>query len=140
MQNTAIFYPVFAMVFLIFIVFVIMFRVRKNQLVTNRIHPQKIASAAQSAAVFTDNRAADHYRNLFELPVLFYVWVLSCFVTNTVNPITVGLAWAFVAARYAQAYIALTHNKVLKRMWAFFAGVAALYAGWIYLAAQLLLK
>ena len=49
---------------------------RIGQMKRERIHPQSVATSAQAAARLTDSRAADNFRNLFELPVLFYVVAL----------------------------------------------------------------
>src|SRR5690606_12250009 len=69
----AIFLPAFAMVVLTLVVWLRMYTTRVAQMKRERIHPQSVATSAQAAARLTDSRAADNFRNLFELPVLFYL-------------------------------------------------------------------
>ena len=69
-----------------------------------------------------------NYMNLLELPVLFYVAALIAFADNKVNGVTLGLAWAFVALRYAHSLVHLTINKVLLRL-ALFASSATVLLG-----------
>ena len=72
MDAGAIFLPAAAMVLLTGAVLVRMFLERKRQVRAERIHFREIPSGSQMAARFVDTRAADNYRNLFEMPVLFY--------------------------------------------------------------------
>lgn len=60
-------------------------------------------------------QAEQHYENLFEMPVLFYVVLLLAFVTQTASVGLVFLAWAYVAARAAHSYVHLGENKLLLR-------------------------
>ena len=64
-----------------------------------------LATSAQAAALLTDSRAADNFRNLFELPVLFYVALVVADRIGMVDGISLGLAWAFVALRVVHSAI-----------------------------------
>ena len=101
------------------------------------IHPQQVASAAQSAARLRRCGAADNFRNLFELPVLFYLAVLMAFTTAHVSAILLALAWVFVALRVVHSVIHSGYNTVMHRFKAYAAGAAVLCAMWIVLAIQL---
>ena len=74
------------------------------------------------------NRA---YVNLLELPVLFYAACLTLLVTSHSDPVTLALAWIFVAARIAHSCIQLIYNDVLHRFLAFAIGYFALAALWL---------
>jgi hypothetical protein len=69
--------------------------------------------------------------NLLELPVLFYVACIVVYMTDTVSAATVGLAWAFVAARVLHSVIHLTYNNVMHRLTVFTASNFVLVALWI---------
>ena len=56
-----------------------------------------------------------HVSNLFEAPLLFYVIILTAFVTGLSGPWVLGLAWAYVALRFMHTYVHLTTNVVLTR-------------------------
>ncbi len=68
----AIFLPAGALVGLAFVVWLRMLQVRVGEMRRLGIHPQAVANSPQAAQRFIDTRAADNFRNLFELPVLFY--------------------------------------------------------------------
>jgi hypothetical protein len=80
---------------------------------------------------------ARHYINLFEMPVLFYVGVILTYVTHQVSYWMIGLAWGYVALRYAHSYVHLTFNNVIARFTLYFASVFVLVAMWAILLVQL---
>ena len=134
MDDRLIFWPALAMMLLVAIVTFRMFFERKRQVIGERIPMREIASGSQMATRFADTRAADNYRNLFEAPVLFYVALLAAFATGAVSPLVVSLAWAYVALRYLHSYIHCTYNRIMHRVYAFFAGNIVLWALWSVLA------
>ena len=140
MNQALILYPLLAMFALVVMVAVTMFRRRVAFYKSNRVHPQKTATSAQMAAVMPDQRAPDNFRNLFELPVMFYVAVLTLYVTQLVILPQLVLAWIYVAARYTHSYIHCTSNVVMRRFYAFLVSCLTLLAMWIVLAIQLLTK
>ena len=140
MNQSLILYPLLAMFLLVCIVAVTMFRRRVAFYKSNRVHPQKTATSAQMAATMTDSRAPDNFRNLFELPMMFYVAVLTLYVTQLVVLPQLVLAWIYVAARYAHSGIHCTSNVVMNRFYAFLTSCLALLCMWILLAVQLLTK
>lgn len=81
-------------------------------------------------------RPARAYMNLLELPVLFYVVCLLMLTTGRFDSIQVSLAWVFVAARCAHAFIHIAFNYVPLRFAAFVAGIATLAVMWTRFAAQ----
>lgn len=133
MTPHAIFLPGFAMVALTFVVMFVMYGRRVAQMKRERIHPQAVATSLQSAARLTDSAAADNFRNLFELPVLFYFALVVAALTGQATPVVLGLSWAFVAARVLHSAIHCTTNKVMHRFRAFLFGVFVLMALWAVL-------
>jgi len=138
MASASIFWPLVAMVVLTLVVMLMMARERVGQLRRNRVHPQAVATSVQMAARVSDTRCADNFRNLFELPVLFYAALLVAFVTAQGSGLVVGLAWAFVALRVAHSAIHCSYNKVMHRFAVFLAGGAVLFVLWGRLAWGLL--
>ena len=126
----AIYYPGVAMVLLTFVVWWRMYFTRIGQMKREGIHPQSVATSAQAAQRLTDSRAADNFRNLFELPVLFYFALTIAVFTGQADPWVVGLAWAFVLLRVLHSAIQCTYNKVMHRFYAYVAGGMALWALW----------
>ena len=78
-----------------------------------------------------------NYNNLLELPLLFYVGTGWAFAAQAVDPLMLGVAWAFVATRVVHSAIHITYNDVRHRSLAFLLGVAFLTVLWLDLVVQL---
>ncbi len=138
MDSRTIYLPALAMVALTFVVWWRMYFARVGQMKRERIHPQKVATSAQATALLTDSRAADNFRNLFELPVLFYLALVVADRLGMVDGISLALAWAFVMLRVVHSAIHVTYNRVMHRFAAYVAGGMVLWLLWGYLAVGLL--
>jgi hypothetical protein len=138
MSSNAIFLPALAMVVLTFAVWWRMYFTRIGQMKRERIHPQSVATSAQVAAKLTDSRAADNFRNLFELPVLFYLAVAVAAQADLVTTPLLVLAWLFVALRIVHSWIQCTYNKVMHRFYVYVTGGMVLWVMWGLLAYGLL--
>ncbi len=132
------YWPAVAMVALTLVVWLRMYFRRIAQMKRERIHPQAVATSGQMTARLTDSAAADNFRNLFELPVLFYLAVVVAVQTHQVTAVTLALAWSFVALRIVHSVIHCTYNKVIHRFYAYVCGGAVLWLLWGVLAVGLL--
>jgi hypothetical protein len=83
-------------------------------------------------AVFTR-----HYINLFEQPVLFYCVIVMAYATGLGGGMLVGVAWAYVAARYLHSAVHLFGNNVLWRVRVFALSWAALATLWVILGLRM---
>ncbi|MGN6513575.1 MAG: MAPEG family protein [Lysobacteraceae bacterium] len=138
MDHRQILFPALAMAGLTFVVWWRMYFMRIGEMKRERIHPQSVATSAQMAARLKDTRAADNFRNLFELPVLFYLALVVAALTRQASTAAVALAWGFVALRVLHSAIHCTYNKVMHRFLAYLAGGLVLWALWGVLAVGLL--
>ena len=138
MDARAIFLPDLAMVFLSIVVWLRMYVERISQMREGRISPQRVATSAQMAAALADTRAADNFRNLFEVPVLFYLATVVACLIQAVDMTAVVIAWVFVALRYAHSVIHVTYNRVRHRFTVYVLGCLALWLLWGKLAIDLL--
>jgi hypothetical protein len=136
----AIFLPAFAMAALTLVVWLRMYTTRIAQMKRERIHPQAVATSAQAAARLTDSKAADNFRNLFELPVLFYLALVVAAVSGLATTGVLVLAWLFVLLRVAHSAIHCSYNKVMHRFQAYLAGGVVLWVLWGYLGFLLFLR
>ena len=71
-----------------------------------------------------------HVVNLFEAPMLFYVIILTAFVTGQSGTWLLALAWTYVALRYFHSYVHLTSNVVLTRFRIFVISMLTLTTLW----------
>ncbi len=136
--DTRIFLPALAMVALTIVVWLRMYLSRVGEMRRERIHPQAVALSAQMAERLKDTRAADNFRNLFELPVLFYLALVVAALSAQVHAATLGLAWTFVVLRVLHSAIHCSYNRVMHRFQAYLAGGLVLWALWGVLAWGLL--
>jgi hypothetical protein len=76
------------------------------------------------------------FNNLFEVPVLFYVVCTLYLALRVESEAGVVLAWLFVLARVAQAYIHLGYNHARHRAYAFSIGNIGVIGLWVNLLMQ----
>src|SRR6266446_5438447 len=112
MNQTAIFGPFFATVFLTLLVWVYMYIRRIRFITSNKLSPKELVVPGALARLSPPRVAnpSDNLKNLFEIPVLFYALALYLFVTNQVDAIYVYAAWIFVAFRTLHCIVHCTFN------------------------------
>ena len=137
MEAKLILYPLLAMFLLICLVAATMLRRRVTFYKQNRVHPQKTATSSEMAAVMPDSRGPDNFRNLFELPIMFYVATLTIYAAGLICVPHLILAWGYVIARYVHSFIHCTSNVVMHRFYAFLTSCVLLVCIWLMLAYQL---
>lgn len=133
MSGTSLIYPMFAMVLLTATVLGILFRSRVRAVRENPGTLQYFRLYQGGVEPEASAKAARHFANLFEAPTLFYAACLAAMVTGQTGIAIVGLAWAYVAARLAHAYIHLGGNRLRWRIRAYFASWLVLVALWLML-------
>jgi len=110
---------------------------RIREMRERRIHPQKLATSRQRSEALQNVQSADHFRNLFEVPVLFYVLCGFLAITQLTTMLLLACAWGYVVLRAFHTYIHLTHNTVIRRFQAFVASTIVLYVMWGVFAVRL---
>jgi hypothetical protein len=118
------------LVLLTFAVAVAMFFARFGEMRRKRLHPQAVATSAAMAARLEHTAPADNFRNLFEVPVLFYALVAAALAVGVVPPWLVVGAWAFVALRVLHSLVHCSYNRVLHRAVVFLAGYLLVLGLW----------
>ena len=112
---------------------------RLGELRSRRIHPQQVATSKQMGETLQNVQSADHFRNLFEVPVLFYALCAFLAITRLTTVFLLACAWGYVVLRAVHTYIHLTHNKVVRRFQIFVASTIVLYVMWGIFAVRLLM-
>lgn len=142
MKQEAIFSPFFATVFLTFAVWIYMY-LRRIRLITSlKISPKDLAIPGKLAQISPPevSNPSDNFKNLFEIPVLFYVLVLYLYATKQVDFLYVNVAWIFVTFRLLHSIVHCTFNFVMLRFYLYlFSSLAVWFmtmrAALIYLSA-----
>jgi hypothetical protein len=70
---------------------------------------------------------SDNFKNLFEMPVLFYVLATLLIATDRVDSASVVAAWVFVSFRVLHSAVHCTINVVLLRFYLYLASSLALW-------------
>ena len=130
MEPAAILGPFFGMIFLTFAVWTYMYVRRLSFIFANHIEAQDLATPEQATEIIPPevHRAAYNFRNLFELPVVFYALCLYLYVTGTVDALYLAGAWAFVGLRTVHSLIHCTANIVILRFASYMTGALVLWA------------
>jgi hypothetical protein len=140
MPDYAILLPPTAMAFLTGFVWLRLGSDRLGELRSRRIHPQQVATSKQMGETMQNVQSADHFRNLFEVPVLFYALCAFLAITRLTTLLLLACAWGYVALRGLHTYIHLTNNKVVRRFQVFVASTIVLYVMWGIFAVRLALS
>lgn len=129
MTQDAIFSPFFATVFLTLLVWVYMY-IRRISLITSRkISQQELSVPGTLAQLSPANvsNPSDNFKNLFEIPVLFYALVLYLFITKQVDTVYVNAAWVFVVFRALHSAVHCTFNLIMLRFYLYLVATIAVW-------------
>ena len=131
--------PVFVLVGLTFALLLWMATARGHALAERETSFKDIALGQQNWPTRT-TQIGNCFSNQFEIPVLFYILIALALPLRRADLVIVLLSWVFVITRFAHAGIFVTSNNVRQRSLAWFAGVLALFAMWLYFALKTLLS
>jgi hypothetical protein len=115
MSQTSIFWPVLCLILRTFLILVQVPIRRFSAAFKGRVVASDFKygeSQSVPADVALPNRI---FMNLVEVPPLFYVLCVILFVTGTVTPLSLTMAWAYFALRIGHSLIYLTYNHVIHR-------------------------
>ena len=129
MSQSAIFGPVFAAVFLTFVVWVYMYIRRISFINANNLSPKDLAVPGALAELSPPevSNPSDNFKNLLEIPVLFYALALYLFVTSQVDTTHVVAAWVFVVFRVFHSAVHCTINIVMLRFYLYLISTLAIW-------------
>ena len=137
-MNSAIILPVIALVLLTAVVWIRLYVERIRELRQRRIDPQALATSASAGQTMQRVQASDNFKNLFEVPVLFYALCAVLVSAQHVSAFFVIGAWVYVGLRYVHSFIHLTYNRVMHRFTVYVLSTVILFALWGVLAVQVL--
>lgn len=135
-NDVSIIYPVFALVLLTFIVWLKMYYVRFSTMKKQGITASEMNASNRNLPkeiIFS----GDNFRNLCQMPILFYAGIIFIVVLGVSDIVFLTLAWLFVALRIVHSFIHTTYNKISHRFLAYFFSSLVLWVLWFKLAYQL---
>jgi hypothetical protein len=104
--------------------------IRRISFITSRkISPKDLAVPGRLAHISPPNvsNPSDNFKNLFEIPVLFYALVLYLFVTKQVDTVYVNAAWIFVVFRALHSAVDCTFNLIMLRFYLYLFATLAVW-------------
>ena len=129
MQGAEIFVPFFGMLLLTLVVWAVMYVRRLRYIVGHRIDSQDLTTPEKGAKLIPEkiHWPAYNFRNLFELPVVFYALCVYLFVTDNVDDAFLVSAWIFFGFRIVHSTIHCTVNIVKLRFATYMIGALVLW-------------
>jgi hypothetical protein len=138
MTSDPIWLPVAGMVAVTALVWIKLYADRIGEMRAKRISPQSLATARAAGGQLERTQAADNFRNLFEVPVLFYVLCIALAVTGASTPGFVTAAWAYVILRALHSLIHVTYNRVNHRFLVYVSSTLLLFGMWATFALRVM--
>ena len=139
MSFNPILLPLLAMVFLTFAVWVYLYALRIPEIKRLGIDPDDLQDRAESHQLLRVSAgASNNLKNLFEVPILFYLAVMITMLLMIQDDLLVLLAWGFVILRVVHSAIHCSYNRVMHRFIAYLISCLFLMFMWIRLASYIL--
>ncbi len=130
--------PVFVQAAIAFALLFWMASVRTGSVSRGETKMRDIA-LGQSAWPEQSTKISNCFNSQFQLPLLFYVLVILAWITKQADLLFVVMAWVFVLARLAHAYVHTTLNHVPTRFKVFAVGMLVLLVMWVIFAVRILI-
>jgi len=131
--------PLLAMVLLTFLVWIYLYITRIREMSKKGIDPQRLAKNGKKQQLLIDSAGtSDNFKNLFEMPVLFYLAVMLSLVLLIQDDVLVRLAWAFVALRAVHSLVHCSYNRVMHRFLVYVTSSLVLILMWYRMALYIL--
>ncbi len=128
MNQATIFSPVFTMILLTLVVWAYMYSkripfIRRNHLSADQLTPTEFTRLSPPEI----SNSSDNLKNLFEVPVLFYVLAIYLYTTNQVDNAHLTAAWIFVVFRVLHSAVHCTINIVMLRFCLYFISTLSIW-------------
>ncbi len=135
--NTELALPMAAMMTLTLAVWIYLFVQRVGYMNAHGVDVEQLKTPLDSQNLISAeaSSASNNFKNLLEMPVLFYVVSLYLTVFGQVDGLHVLCAWLFVALRAVHSLIHCSYNRVLHR---FIAYLLSSIAVWVMVVRGLL--
>ncbi|MYM64156.1 MAPEG family protein [Pseudomaricurvus sp. HS19] len=139
MSQTAILQPVCVLILITIAVWLVLFARRLGYLATHKLDPDQIADARTLESMLPPAAvaASNNFKNLFEVPVIFYTSCVIAVLAGVVDSLLLGSAWAYVSLRALHSLVHCTYNRVNHRFMAYLASCLVLWFMVIRVSLQL---
>ena len=123
-------HPLIGMVVLTLLVTIRLLYFSINSTLTGKVHIKQFRIYdGEFPANFLSAR--QHYKNMFEIPILFYILCILLIINNNYTQFDVILAWGFVVFRALHSLARIPNRDVNLRFGLFAGSFIMLVIGWI---------
>ncbi len=115
--NDALAMPMLGMLLLTMLVWIYMFIQRVGYAQGHGIDIEEFKTPGDTASLIpgSHSSASNNFKNLFEMPVVFYAICVYLTVFGGVDDVHVACAWVFLVFRVLHSLVHCTFNRVLVR-------------------------
>jgi hypothetical protein len=131
-------YPLLTMVILTLIVTIRLLFFAVKSIIKGEVHiKQYRIYDGEFPAKFISVR--QHYKNMFEMPILFYLLCTLLIISDSVAPLDIQLAWGFVIFRILHSISRIPNKNVNIRFGLFAGSFIMLVAEWVNYGLKLII-
>ena len=123
-------YPLLFMIILTMFVTLRLIIIAVNLVQTKQVHIKQFKMFDGKIPQYALN-AREHFKNMFEIPILFYVLCIISITTNNYSQTDVNIAWGFAISRLLHTVVRIPNKDVIMRFTFFVVGLFFLGIGWI---------
>lgn len=137
-MQAAILLPTVGMTAVVAAVWVKLYVDRVGEMKAKRIDTEQFKGPNNVKNSLENINASDNFKNLFELPVLFYVLCCALAITELGTSAMVTMAWIYVALRAAHSLVHVTYNRVMHRFLIYSTSGLLLFVMWAIFGLKLM--
>ena len=126
----SILHPLISMVVLTFLVAIRLAYFAINSVVKGKVHIKQLR-VYDGEFPIDYKSARQHYKNMFEMPILFYLLCTLLLINNNYTQLDVMLAWGFVLFRLLHSLVRIQNRDVNLRFGVFTGSFIMLVFGWV---------
>ena len=137
-QKVAIILPMLGMIFLTFGVMIWMLKLRYRAIRKDGINPRYFSLYRGAKLPNYLLKVTQHYENLLEMPILFYIAILLVIALNLSDTLYIILAWLFLFFRLIHTAIHTSYNNVKHRKNVFIISTLVLIILWVKITVNII--
>ena len=126
----SILHPLISMVVLTFLVAIRLGYFAINSVFKGKVHIKQLR-VYDGEFPIDYKSARQHYKNMFEMPILFYLLCTLLLINNNYTQLDVILAWGFVLFRLLHSLVRIQNRDVNLRFGVFTGSFIMLVFGWV---------
>ena len=129
-------HPLIGMIVLTLLVAIRLLYFAINSTLTGKVHIKQFRIYDGEFPTYVQSR--QHYKNMFEIPILFYILCILLIINNNYTQFDVIVAWGFVLFRVLHSLARIPNRDVNLRFGLFSGSFIMLVIGWINFSLKIL--